>query len=242
MKKTAVVTGASRGIGKAIAHRLAKDGYDLILICRSKKELLEKSATFYQQTYGTKSYCFAGNVGDEGFWRMLRSNLEEVLPFVEVVVNNAGISYVGLLNDMTPSQWQEIINVNLSALFYSAKVFSPEMIRQKRGHIINITSMWGQRGASCEVAYSASKGGVDAFTKALAKELAPSNVYVNAISCGVMDTDMMNVFSEEEKEDLADEIPFGRFGNPKEVATLISSLLSNTYITGQIIGLDGGYF
>ena len=242
MKKTAFITGASRGIGKAIALALAKEGYDLILICQKNKTLLEETASFCEKNYSTLCHCFCGDISDLHFWEDLKESVKDLLPYVEVVVNNAALSYVGLLNDMTPQQWQRIIDVNLSSLFYSSKLFTPEMIRQKQGHMINITSMWGQRGASCEVAYSASKGGVDAFTKALAKELAPSNVYVNAISCGVVNTDMMNVFTEEEKKDLAEEIPFGRFCEPEEVAKAVVLLLSGTYMTGQIIGLDGGYF
>lgn len=242
MKKTALITGASRGIGKAISEALAKEGYDLILICQKNLSLLEASACDYEKAYGTSSHCFMGDVSDFSFLEEVQKELQNNHIFPEVIVNNAAVSYVGLLNDMTPEQWQNIINVNLSSLFYTAKLFTSEMIRQKRGHVINITSMWGQRGASCEVAYSASKGGVDAFTKALAKELAPSGIYVNAISCGVVNTDMMNVFSDEEKQDLAEEIPFGRFCEPKEVATAVVNLLKNTYMTGQIIGLDGGYF
>ncbi|MCR4673538.1 MAG: SDR family NAD(P)-dependent oxidoreductase [Lachnospiraceae bacterium] len=242
MKKTALITGASRGIGKSIADTLAKEGYDLVLICQNNLSLLEKNALSYKDNFGICSYCYKGDISDFSFLSQVEKELTSQGVFVNTIINNAGISHVGLLNDMSIEQWQKIINVNLSSLFYTSKLFTPEMIRKKEGHIVNITSMWGQRGASCEVCYSASKGGVDAFTKALAKELAPSNIYVNAISCGVVNTDMMNVFSEEDKEALAEEIPFGRFCEPEEVALAVKNLLSNTYMTGQIIGLDGGYF
>lgn len=242
MKKTALVTGASRGIGKAISRALAKEGYDLVLICQKNLSLLDESAKEYEKDYGTKSYCFCGDISQFSFLEQVQKSLAEKNVFPRVIINNAAISYVGLLNDMTPEEWQNLISVNLSSLFYTAKLFTPDMIRNKEGHIVNITSMWGQRGASCEVAYSASKGGVDAFTKALAKELAPSNIYVNAISCGVVNTDMMNVFTDEDKKELAEEIPFGRFCEPEEVALAVTNLLKNTYMTGQIIGLDGGYF
>ncbi|MCR5546964.1 MAG: SDR family NAD(P)-dependent oxidoreductase [Lachnospiraceae bacterium] len=242
MKKTALITGASRGIGKAISEALAKEGYNLILICHKNLSLLEESANTYASSYGTTSYCYEGDISDYSFLSSVCDDIKKKNIFVSLLVNNAGISYVGLLNDMSIEEWQKIINTNLSSMFYTAKLFTPDMIRKKEGYILNITSMWGQRGASCEVAYSASKGGVDAFTKALAKELAPSNIYVNAISCGVVDTDMMNVFSEVDKKELAEEIPIGRFCQPAEVATAVVNLLSNTYMTGQIIGLDGGYF
>ena len=242
MKKTALVTGASRGIGKAIATSLAKEGYDLVLICHNNTDLLEALATELNKTYCTTSLCFTGDVGDFSFLSRVRDEIYSRDIFVSVIVNNAGVSYYGLIQDMEISQWQRVMDTNLSSMFYTAKLFSPEMVSRKSGHIINITSMWGQRGASCEVCYSASKGGVDAFTKALAKELAPSNVSVNAISCGVIDTDMMQIFDEEEKNALAEDIPMGRFGLPEEVGQAVVSLLSNTYMTGQIIGLDGGYF
>ena len=242
MKKTALVTGASRGIGKAIATSLAKEGYDLVLICHNNTDLLETLATELNKTYCTTSLCFTGDVGDFSFLSRVRDEIYSKDIFVSVIVNNAGVSYYGLIQDMEISQWQRVMDTNLSSMFYTAKLFSPEMVSRKSGHIINITSMWGQRGASCEVCYSASKGGVDAFTKALAKELAPSNVSVNAISCGVIDTDMMQIFDEEEKNALAEDIPMGRFGLPEEVGQAVVSLLSNTYMTGQIIGLDGGYF
>ena len=242
MKKTALVTGASRGIGKAISQALAKEGYDLVLICQKNISILKEDAKSYQKDYHTVSYCFCGDISQFSFLEDVQKELASKNVFPQVIINNAAISYVGLLNDMSVEQWQTLINVNLSSLFYTAKLFTPDMIRKKEGYIINITSMWGQRGASCEVAYSASKGGVDAFTKALAKELAPSNIYVNAISCGVVNTDMMNAFSAEEKNDLAEEIPFGRFCEPNEVAVAVTNLLKNTYMTGQIIGLDGGYF
>ena len=242
MKETALVTGASRGIGRGIAYALAKEGYDLILICHENTELLTSLAQELKDTYQTRSFCFTGDVSDYSFLLHVKKEMEKESPIVTVIVNNAGISYYGLLNDMEVSEWHRVINTNLSSMFYTTKLFSPEMISRKSGHIINITSMWGQRGASCEVCYSASKGGVDAYTKALAKELAPSNVFVNAISCGVIDTDMMKIFGDEERADLAEEIPMGRFGTPEEVGKAVVSLLSNSYMTGQIIGLDGGYF
>ena len=161
---------------------------------------------------------------------------------VDIVINNAGISHIGLLSDMSAEDWHRIIDVNLSSVFYTSKLAIPYMVSNKRGKIINISSVWGNIGASCEVAYSASKGGMNSFTKALAKELAPSNIQVNAIACGCIDTEMNRCFSEEERQDLIDEIPAGRFGTPEEVADLAYSLATeHEYLTGQIISFDGGW-
>ncbi|MDE7428513.1 MAG: SDR family oxidoreductase, partial [Lachnospiraceae bacterium] len=159
-----------------------------------------------------------------------------------LLVNNAGISHIGLLHEMSPEEWQTVMNTNLNALFYTCRLAVPLMLKRHAGRIINISSVWGNVGASMEVAYSASKGGVNAFTKALAKELAPSGIQVNAIACGVIDTDMNRGFSKEELEDLRAEIPADRIGQPSEVAKLLLSLAeAPDYLTGQIITLDGGW-
>ena len=242
MNKTALITGASRGIGHAIAFALAKEQYDLILTCQKNIDLLEDLKEDLQRKYRVEVMTFCGDVSDYGFWEDLKAKTEERFPTVDVVINNAGISYVGLLSEMSIEDWHKVMNTNLTSVFYSSKLFTPAMIRQKSGHIINISSIWGHRGASCEVAYSASKGGMNAFTKALAKELAPSGVYVNSISCGVTDTDMNKIFSAEERALLEEEIPMGRFGTPKEVADAVIAILNTTYLTGQIIGVDGGFF
>ena len=143
---------------------------------------------------------------------------------------------------MSAETWQNIIHTNLSSAFYTSKEAIPYMLSKQAGKIINISSVWGNVGASCEVAYSASKGGLNSFTKALAKELAPSNIQVNAIACGCIDTEMNRCFSEEERQALADEIPAGRFGKPEEVAELVFSIAEkHNYLTGQIITLDGGW-
>lgn len=174
--------------------------------------------------------------------RDIFSTIESLCPGLDVLVNNAGISHIGLLQDMTDSQWSDILNTNLSSVFYCCRAAIPPMIRAKRGKIINISSMWGTSGASCEAAYSAAKAGMNGLTKALAKELAPSNIQVNAIACGVIDTQMNAQFSAEERLSLTEEIPAGRFGTAEEVAELVLSLSSgHPYLTGQIIGLDGGF-
>ncbi len=226
--KTAFITGASRGIGRAIASRLALEGYELFLLCHRNIRDLDD----------LPGHHFAGDVGDFSF-------IEEValsIPAVDVLINNAGVSWIGLLQDMSPPQWHSVINTNLTSLYNTCHAFIPAMIRRHSGHILNISSVWGHKGASMEVAYSASKGGMDAFTKALARELAPSGIQVNAIACGAIDTDMNSFLSEEDKSSLIDEIPSCRLGTPEDVAWTVSSVLhSSPYLTGQIISLDGGW-
>ena len=239
--KTAFVTGASRGIGAAVAGSLAAAGYDLGIVCEKNTDALMSLADKLQGAYGIRVISFTGDVADYGFIQSAGAQVLDEFGRIDVVVNNAGISYVGLITDMEPADWQRIIDVNLSSLFNTSKVFVPRMVSQKSGNIINISSMWGRVGASCEVAYSAAKGGVNSMTMALAKELAPSGIRVNAIACGCIDTDMNAVFSAEEKAVLCEEIPMGRFGTPDEVAREVLHIIDSPYMTGQIIGVDGGY-
>lgn len=162
--------------------------------------------------------------------------------YLDVLINNAGVSYIGLLTDMSNSEWEHIIQTNLSSVFYCCRHAIPPMVARKSGKIINVSSMWGTSGASCEAAYSASKAGVNGLTKALAKELAPSNIQVNAVACGVIDTAMNQRLTIEERKDLEEEIPMGRFGTTDEVASIIWDIANaSPYMTGQVIGIDGGY-
>lgn len=242
MLKTAFVSGASRGIGRAIATALAQRGYHLSLTCEKNETMLLDFAQSLSREYHIRVLTFVGNMGDSAFVSDVADKTLKAFGQMDVIINNAGISYVGLLTDMTDAQWNQVLNVNLSSCFYTARAFLPSMIAKQQGQIISISSMWGRVGASCEVAYSASKGGMHAFTRALAKELAPSHISVNAIACGVIDTDMNSFLSEEDAAALAAEIPAGRFAETKEVAQTVLSLLdSPSYLTGQIIGLDGGY-
>lgn len=241
-KKTALITGASRGIGKAIATALAQHGWDLIINCRHSREELTALRDFLQDQYHISCTAYLADAGVYEEVEVLCRNCLPSLPALDLVVNNAGIAYLGLLSDMDIHQWNAVIQTNLTSVFNICKHTVPLMVRQQSGKIINISSVWGQRGASCEVAYSASKGGVDAFTRALAKELAPSNIQVNGISCGFIDTAMNQQLSDSEKQSLFQEIPAGRAGTPAEVAELVLTLAaSNAYLTGQIIQLDGGW-
>lgn len=242
MNKVVLITGASRGIGKAITHRFAKEGFSLVINCSKSKESLFSLKKQLETTYHVPVLASVGNIGDSSYVSKLFKEIEETFGGVDVLINNAGISYIGLLTDMNFDEWDQLIHINLSAAFYTSKLAVPHMLSKHSGKIINISSVWGNVGASCEVAYSASKGGMNTFTKALAKELAPSNIQVNAIACGCIDTAMNQCFSAEERNKLEDEIPAGRFGTPEEVAELAFSLASNhNYLTGQIIALDGGW-
>ena len=242
MRKTVLITGASRGIGRAIATAFAKEGCNLVITCsKSETELLELKKEL-EEKYAVDVLASVGDVSDYSYVEQLFSHIEKRFNGVDVLINNAGISYVGLLTDMTIDDWNHIVGINLTSVFSTSKLAVPYMLSKKAGKIINISSVWGNVGASCEVAYSACKGGMNAFTKGLAKELAPSNIQVNAIACGCIDTQMNACFSEEERALLAEEIPAGRFGMPEEVASLALSLASgNEYLTGQIITLDGGW-
>lgn len=241
MKKTALVTGASRGIGQAIAFTLAAHGYDLAVCCSSNPGQLlpvQQAAS----AAGVRCLPFQADVSKSQDCVRMFEAIEKSLGGVDLLVNNAGISKIGLLQDMPFEEWERLISVNLSSVFYCCKLAIPGMVRKKQGTIINISSVWGVCGASCEAAYSASKGGVNALTMALAKELAPSGIQVNAIACGAIDTDMNRFLGPEERDALLEEIPAGRMGTPEEAAQLVLQLAqSPSYLTGQIIRLDGGW-
>ena len=236
--KTAVITGSSRGIGKAIAEEFAKNGYHVILnASKSADELNEAYEEFLSKGYSCEAVL--ADVSDYEECKKLFIKTPDVL------VNNAGISHIGLFTDMTPESWKHLIDVNLMSAFNCSHIALKTMIRNHCGNIINISSIWGERGASCEVVYSASKGGINSFTKALAKEVGLSGIRVNAISCGVIDTKMNACFDEEEKAALCDEISLARFGKAEEIAKLAYFLAEDDksgYINGQIITADGGMY
>ena len=237
-RKTALVTGASRGIGAAIATLLAREGYHLVLTCDKSMTALEQLSRQLMQEYSISCTPLQADMSNETDVLQIFEHIKNL----DVVVNNAGISHVGLLSDMTAQEWHRIIGVNLDSCFFTSRAAIPLMLTQHTGHIINISSVWGNAGASMEVAYSASKGGMNAFTKALAKELAPSGIRVNAIACGVIDTQMNACFTPEDIDALKNEIPADRLGSPLEVAELVLQLITGpAYLTGQIITLDGGW-
>ena len=240
-KKVVLVTGASRGIGKAIAVKFAKKGYHVIINCAHREQELMQAKKEIEG-YQVSCTAFLGDMGDFTQCEKLYQMIRKQYGTLDVLVNNAGVDYIGLLQEMSPEDWDRIIRTNLTSVFNCCKLAIPMMLASGQGKIVNISSVWGNVGASCEVAYSAAKGGINAFTKALAKELAPSNIQVNAIACGAIDTEMNRWMDEDELIHLVDEIPTGRLGRAEEVADLAYHLgYKNSYLTGQVIGLDGGW-
>ena len=241
-KKTVLITGASRGIGRAIALTFAKENYHVFLNCNHSITELEQVAREIEALPSGSCEMVIGDVGNSDDVNKMFKKIFAACNTLDVLVNNAGIAHIGLLGDMSDKEWQRILQTNLSSVFYCCRGCIPKMVTAKAGKIINISSMWGTCGASCEVAYSATKSGVHGLTKALAKELAPSNIQVNAIACGVIDTTMNSQLSDEETLILKNEIPASRFGDPQEVADMVIQLVNSpAYLTGQIIGLDGGF-
>lgn len=241
-KKTVLVTGASRGIGRAIALTFAKNGYHVFLNCNHSITELEKVRAEIEAIPGASCDMAIGDVGNSESVGKMFKRIYASCDALDVLVNNAGIAHIGLLSEMSDKEWNRIIQTNLSSVFYCCRAAVPEMVSKKSGKIINISSMWGTSGASCEAAYSAAKSGVHGLTKALAKELAPSNVQVNAIACGVIDTAMNEGLSPEERLSLEIDIPAGRFGEAQEVADMVLHLADTpAYLTGQVIGFDGGF-
>ena len=238
MKKKALITGASRGIGAATARALAQEGYDLFLVCKSSEEEIHVIKEETEKSAGISCQTMLCDVSDPEQVELMAQKAGEV----HILINNAAISHVGLMTDMSLDRWHQVIDTNLNSLFYLCRLIVPQMVRRQSGKILNVSSVWGNVGASMEVAYSASKGGVNSFTKALAKELAPSDIQVNAVAFGVIDTDMNVGFSAEEMNELKREIPADRIGSPQEAAQMICRILeAPSYFTGQVITMDGGY-
>lgn len=233
-----LITGASRGIGRAITKACAPFFDKMLLVCQKSEAELLSLINELEKDYPVTCIPFIGDIGNPDFVSAVFKNVTQI----DAVINNAGISHIGLLSDMSLEEWHSVINTNLNSVFYTSRLAIPYMVKRHKGKIINISSIWGNAGASMEVAYSASKGGVNSFTKALAKELAPSSIQVNAIACGVIDTDMNRCFTKEERDMIIEGIPADRMGTAEEVAKTVLFLLdAPAYLTGQIITLDGGY-
>lgn len=252
MKEYAIITGASGGIGSAIAIKLAKKGCDLLLIggrqadrlaetcslCRREGVSVTSLQMDFADPYQTERLLAKLSPSDHsGNGRPDASGMTAGL-----LVNCAGISHIGLLQDMSTEEWLQVMNINLTSAFTMCRFVIPAMVQAKQGRILNISSVWGNAGASCEAAYSAAKGGLHAMTKALAKELAPSGIAVNAIACGMIDTPMNDCFTRQEINNICEEIPAGRMGTADEIAETAALLArAPVYLTGQIIGVDGGW-
>ncbi len=232
MKKIALVTGAGRGIGKEIAKKLQEDGY--FVIANSKNTEIENTET---------QMGYRADVSDSADVQQMIETIIKKYGKIDVLVNNAGIAQQKLFTDISEADWDTMMNTNLKSMFLVTKAVLPHMIHEKNGAILNISSIWGMVGASCEVHYSAAKAGVIGFTKALAKEVAPSNIRVNCVAPGIIKTDMLNEFCQEDLQELAEETPLGRLGTPRDIAEAVSFLVSEkaSFITGEVLGSNGGF-
>ncbi|MGN0367320.1 MAG: SDR family NAD(P)-dependent oxidoreductase [Wujia sp.] len=239
--KTMLITGASGGIGAQTVRLLANE-YDVIGCIARSKEQLDLLAQDPKIQSSCRICTFTGDVSNYNFVKQSVDALADIGGGIDTIINNAGQSYVGLLQDMTPEQFRQIFAVNVDGYFNTCHAAIPYMLRRQSGKIINISSVWGLTGAACEVAYCATKGAINSFTQALAKELAPSNIQVNAIAFGAVDTAMNEHLSAEEKRMLCDEISIGRMAEAEEAAACIQNVLHMpAYMTGEIIKMDGAW-
>ena len=237
MQKVAIITGASRGIGKACAEFLAR--HEIKVIANYNNSEAEAKALKEElKRCGIEIDIFKADVSKREEVKKLIEFVKMKYGKIDILINNAGISQTKLFTDITDEEWQNMINTNLTSVFYMTQEILPYMIDKKEGCIINISSVWGTNGGACEVHYSASKAGIIGMTKALAKELGPSNIRVNAIAPGAIDTDMNKGYSKEEINELEKEIPLGRMGNPEGIAKCVYWFIEENYITGQVIKID----
>lgn len=240
MEKIAIVTGASRGIGREIAKSLARKGIKVIANYNSSQEKAEELKKELKEE-GYEIEIFKADVSKEEECQKLVEYSIKKYNKIDILVNNAGIDKYQLITEVTKKDWEEIINTNLYSAFCMCQKVLPNMIHNKNGCIINISSIWGIVGASTEVVYSISKAGIDGLTKALAKEVGPSNIRVNSIAPGYIETDINKDVTKEEKEEILKEIPLERTGEPKEIAKCVNWLVEDDYTTGQIISINGGW-
>lgn len=242
MKKVALITGSSRGIGRAEAITLARDGYVVCVNCVEREDKAQELVDMLRSN-GCETMWYKADVSDSTAVKQMVTEVEKTLGAVTLLVNNAGIAKQCLFQDMTEDYWRHIFDVNLNGAFNTIQAVLPHMLHEHSGCIINTSSIWGQHGASCEVAYSATKHAIIGLTRSLAQELAPTNISVNCVAPGVIDTDMVQVLGTETLAALAGDTPVGRLGRPEDIAAVVSFLASDaaSFITGQVITSDGGF-
>ena len=236
--KTVLVTGGSRGIGKAIVKEFAKNNYNVILNYNKSYEAAKEVENEYKNVK-----IFRADVSNPKDVQQMIAFANEQFGKIDILVNNAGIGCTGLLQDLSYDEWQNVFNVNVNGVFNLTKQILPEMIANHSGKIINVSSIWGMVGASCEVAYSASKAAIIGFTKALAKEVGPSGITVNSVAPGIVMTDMVSAYSVEEFDNIRNQIPLGEIGTTEDIANAVYFLASDkaNYITGQVLSPNGGW-
>lgn len=242
MEKIAIVTGASRGIGRAVAARLAREGYALCINYLERRDMAE-SLRAQLESEGCRAMCFQADVADKAAVEAMAAAVRQRFGPISLLVSNAGVAGQMQFQDVTEAQWDRYFSVNVKGAFHAVQAVLPDMLHAHAGAIVTVSSMWGLRGASCEVVYSATKAALIGLTRSLAMELAPSGIRVNCVAPGVINTDMVQVLGRETLDQLAQMTPLGRLGTPEDIAAAVAYFASDAagFVTGQVLTADGGF-